>query len=51
MPFVSAGGTSLSVFMGAIGILCNVGENRGGEKEFKKSRFEINLFKKKNKAN
>lgn len=24
MPFVSAGGTSLSVFMGAIGILCNV---------------------------
>ena len=26
MPFVSAGGTSLSVFMGAIGILCNVGK-------------------------
>lgn len=27
MPFVSAGGTSLSVFMGAIGVLCNVGRN------------------------
>lgn len=26
MPFVSAGGTSLSVFMGAIGVLCNVGK-------------------------
>ena len=26
MPFISAGGTSLSVFMGAIGILCNVGK-------------------------
>ena len=24
LPFISAGGTSLSVFMGAIGILCNV---------------------------
>ncbi len=24
MPFISAGGTSLSVFMGAIGILCNI---------------------------
>jgi cell division protein FtsW len=27
MPFIFAGGTSLSVFMGAIGILCNVGKN------------------------
>lgn len=27
MPFVSAGGTSLSVFMGAIGILCNVAKS------------------------
>ena len=26
MPFISAGGTSLSVFMSAIGILCNIGE-------------------------
>lgn len=28
MPFISAGGTSLSVFMGSIGILCNVGKAR-----------------------
>lgn len=28
MPFISAGGTSLSVFMGAIGILCNVGKSK-----------------------
>ena len=27
MPFISAGGTSLSVFMGEIGILCNVGKS------------------------
>ena len=27
MPFVSAGGTSLMVFMAAIGILCNVGKS------------------------
>ncbi len=26
MPFISAGGTSLSVFMAAIGVLCNVGK-------------------------
>lgn len=38
MPFVSAGGTSLSVFMGAIGVLCNVGRNgeRRGDFEDKK---------------
>ncbi|MBE5757622.1 MAG: hypothetical protein E7345_01650 [Clostridiales bacterium] len=29
MPFISAGGTSLSVFMGAIGVLCNVGKGKG----------------------
>ena len=28
MPFISAGGTSLSVFMGAIGVLCNVGKSK-----------------------
>ena len=50
MPFISAGGTSLSVFMGAIGILCNVGKGKESREEFKKSRLEINLFKKKNKA-
>lgn len=37
MPFISAGGTSLSVFMGAIGILCNVGRN--GER---KGNFAVN---------
>lgn len=28
MPFISAGGTSLSVFMGAVGILCNIGKRK-----------------------
>jgi cell division protein FtsW len=52
MPFISAGGTSLSVFIGAIGILCNVGKGNENREEFKKSRFKINLFKyKENKAN
>ena len=45
MPFISAGGISLSVFMGAIGILCNVGKNKERNGEFKKSKFEINGFK------
>ena len=27
MPFISAGGTSLMVFMAVIGILCNVGKS------------------------
>lgn len=27
LPFVSAGGTSLMVFMGAIGVLCNIAKN------------------------
>ena len=49
MPFVSAGGTSLSVFMGAIGILCNVGKSKETSEEFKKSRFKINWFKDKKK--
>lgn len=49
MPFISAGGTSLSVFMGAIGILCNVGKGNKGREDFKKSKFEINLIKDKKK--
>jgi len=49
MLFISAGGTSLSVFMGAIGILCNVGKSKGSREEFKKSKFELTLFKGKKK--
>ena len=45
MPFISAGGTSLSVFMGAIGILCNVGKSSENDEEFKKRKFQLNLFK------
>ena len=45
MPFVSAGGTSLSVFMGTIGILCNVGKSQESSGELKKSKYGINLFK------
>ena len=46
MPFISAGGTSLSVFMGAIGILCNVGKSTANSEEFKKSKFKLNLVRK-----
>lgn len=49
MPFILAGGTSLSVFMGAIGILCNVGKVKESRGEFKKSKMAINLFKSKKK--
>lgn len=45
MPFISAGGASLSVFMGAIGILCNVGKGRENIEEFKKSKFEQGSLK------
>lgn len=41
LPFISAGGTSLMVFMGAIGVLCNVGNN--GERK----RIFNNVFRKK----
>lgn len=49
MPFISAGGTSLSVFMGAIGILCNIGKSKEISGEFKKRSFKINWFKGKKK--
>ena len=49
MPFISAGGTSLSVFMGSIGILCNIGKSNVNREEFNKSKFHINLFKDKKK--
>lgn len=49
MPFISAGGTSLSVFMGAIGILCNVGKGKESRGEFKKSKVGIKWIK--NKSN
>lgn len=42
LPFVSAGGTSLSVFMTAVGVLCNVANNA------KESDFSvINVFERK----
>ena len=50
MPFISAGGTSLSVFMGAIGILCNVGKVKENGEEFGKSKMDFIIFKKKNKV-
>ena len=49
LPFISAGSTSLLVFMGAIGILCNVGKSKENGGEFKKSGFNINWFKGKKK--
>lgn len=43
LPFISAGGTSLSVFMGAIGILCNVGRNGERKRNFGDNKFAYNL--------
>lgn len=43
MPFISAGGTSLSVFMGAIGILCNVGKSKDINREFKKNKVKLSF--------
>lgn len=39
LPFISAGGTSLSVFMGAIGVLCNVGKNGENVRVFRDIKF------------
>lgn len=48
MPFVSAGGTSLSVFMGAMGILCNVSKMAKNEGfSIKQKIFEFNSRKQK----
>ncbi len=43
LPFISAGGTSLSVFMGAIGVLCNVGRNGERKKNFEDKKFVSNF--------
>jgi hypothetical protein len=45
-----SGGTSLSVFMGAIGILCNVEKSNESREELKKNKFVFGGVKKKNKA-
>lgn len=44
LPFISAGGTSLMVFMGAIGVLMNIANN-----ERLKFNVKINVFNKKKK--
>lgn len=39
LPFISAGGTSLMVFMGAIGVLCNVGNNGERKRVFTNNKL------------
>ena len=41
LPFMSAGGTSLMVFMAVIGVLCNVASNNLISANFKKNIFKI----------
>lgn len=43
MPFISAGGTSLSVFMGAIGILINI--SKQSDMEFSQKKYFFNKLK------
>lgn len=45
MPFVSAGGTSLMVFMGAIGILCNVGKSTENIEIISNNKFNMEFYK------
>lgn len=39
IPFISAGGTSLRIFMSAIGILCNVGKSNDNMEETDKNKI------------
>lgn len=43
LPFISAGGTSLMVFMSAIGVLCNVGRVGDKGQVFEDKKFVNNL--------
>ncbi len=43
MPFISAGGTSLSVFMGAIGVLINI--SKQSDMEFSQKKYFFNKLK------
>lgn len=45
MPFVSAGGTSLMVFMAAIGILCNVGKSTENIEIISNNKFNMGFYK------
>ena len=51
MPFVSAGGTSLSVFMGAMGILCNVSKMSGNSENFELNNHLVWILKSNKKRN
>jgi len=41
LPFISAGGSSLMVFMAAIGVLCNIGKNNEDSEKIN-NKFKIN---------
>ena len=45
LPFISAGGTSLIVFMSAIGVLCNVAKGAESREKLKKNIFKTNWLK------